>query len=316
MPILTVFTPTYNRAHTLPRVFERLRAQTSPDFVWLVIDDGSTDNTADLVSIWKSSAGFAVHYLHQQNRGKHNAHNTAVALAETELFTILDSDDELLPEAVENITSAWKGTSEVERKRIAGIWTLCVDPAGNLVGGPLKQPVLDCSLQELRYKHNIDQEMLASFSTAALRQYPFPETPPGACPYIPEGYVWMRMTRTYEFRFLNVPCRVYHEGDGLSVMERQPYRVGGCIVYSYLGPLTNELEWFWYAPASFVTNAIQAVRYSLYSRQFLKLSRTLPWKARLLTVAALPVSILLLARDWISGRIARERGAARMVTCL
>lgn len=306
MATLTIFTPTFNRARTLPRVFASLQRQTSYDFIWAVIDDGSADGTAQLIAGWKISAPFAVDYLFQQNRGKHNAHNTAVARAETELFVILDSDDELLPNAVETITAAWRQVDDKDKTYIAGVWTLCLTVSGNVVGQRLNQPFLDCSLQELRYRHKIDQEMLACFSTAILRRYPFPETAPGECPYIPEGYVWMQIARKYGFRFVDVPCRIYHQSDGLSVMEHQPYRISKCVVYSYLGPLTNELEWFWSQPLWFILNAIEAARYGIYSRRYLKLTRTLPWTGRLLTVAALPAALFLLVRDWISGRIARE----------
>ena len=123
MSTLTVFTPTFNRAHTLPRAYASLQRQTSRDFAWLVIDDGSTDGTGALIALWKTSADFRIDYVYQENRGKHAAHNRAVAYAASALLMIMDSDDELLPDAVLRITEEWKGMSEEERGRIAGIWT-------------------------------------------------------------------------------------------------------------------------------------------------------------------------------------------------
>lgn len=306
MPTLTVFTPTYNRAHTLPRVYESLCAQTSRDFCWLVVDDGSSDGTRELVASWAASAGFAVEYLYQENSGKHNAHNAAVARAQTELFAIVDSDDELLPHAVERITTAWRNASERERAELAGIWTLCADPQGGIVDGGFPRPVIDATLQELRYRHRMNKEMLPTFVTDVLRRHPFPRTPPGACPYIPESYVWMRITRTHKLRFINEPCRVYHRSDGLNFAAREEYRLGRCIVYGYLAPLANDIEWFRFYPRLFIESAIQAARYAIFSGQFRALARTLPWRSRLLFGLAAPCALLLLARDRVTGRIAKQ----------
>jgi glycosyltransferase involved in cell wall biosynthesis len=305
-PTLTVFTPTYQRASTLPRVFESLQRQTCDDFSWLIVDDGSTDGTRALVESWAASARFSVEYVYQENRGKHNAHNAAVQRAKSDLFLIIDSDDELLPHAVETIVGAWKRMSAAEQRTLAGIWTLCCDSHGALIGGAFPGGTIDSSLQELRYRYHDDREMMPTFATEVLRRHPFPETPPGACAYIPEEYVWGRITKAQPIRFLDVPCRIYHRGEGLSVMARDQYRFSASVVYGYLSPLANELEWFWWAPLSFVLSAVQAARYALYTGNFRELAATLPWKARTLLFAALPAALVLLCRDWMTGRIARQ----------
>ncbi len=306
MPALTVFTPTHNRAHTLPRLFHSLCHQTSRDFLWLLIDDGSTDTTKELVPAWQASADFRVEYVYQDNRGKHDAINTGVSRAGTELFLILDSDDELLPNAVETIVSAWRAIPESDRSKFAGIWTLCADPSGQTLTGPLSRDILDASLQELRYVHKIEEDMLRCFVTDVLRHYRFPVTAPG-CPYIPEGFVWSRMTLRYLIRFLNVPCsRVYYQPDGLIANAREQYRLSRCVVYAYLQPLDSDLEWFWSAPSFFLLAAVQLARYSLFAGELGRHMKTLRWRARALVAAALPVAILLLLKDWASGRIAKE----------
>lgn len=311
MTALTVFTPTYDRASTLPRLFESLERQTSRDFLWFVVDDGSSDNTRELIQKWQASAEFEIEYLYQENRGKHNAHNAAVAKADTDLFLIIDSDDELLPHAVETIVSAWSGMSPDEKRRIAGIWTLCRYADGEIIGGSLGREVLDSTLQELRYKHRDYREMTPCFTTAVLREYPFPETPPGMCPFIPEDYVWTRITRTHPIRILNTACRIYHQGDGLSVIGRDEYRLSRCIVYGYFGHVVNDLEWFWYEPMAFLLSAVQLARYGIFSGGFGKLAKALPWKAKLLVFGAVPIAALLLLRDRLSGRIAKQLGAAK-----
>ena len=100
-PILTIFTPAYNRAHTLPRTYESLCRQSCKDFIWLIVDDGSADNTAELVRDWQSrDNGFAIQYIHKENGGMHTAHNVAYANIHTELNTCIDSDDMLADGAV------------------------------------------------------------------------------------------------------------------------------------------------------------------------------------------------------------------------
>ena len=102
--ILTIFTPAYNRAHTLLRTYESLCRQSCKAFIWLVVDDGSTDNTAALVQQWQSrDNGFEIQYIYKENGGMHTAHNVAYANIHTELNTCIDSDDMLADGAVEKI---------------------------------------------------------------------------------------------------------------------------------------------------------------------------------------------------------------------
>ena len=132
MAFLTIFTPAYNRAHTLPRTYESLLAQDCKDFVWLVIDDGSQDNTAELIHGWQAQEnGFEIQYIYKENGGMHTAHNTAYEHITTELNTCIDSDDKLAPGAVSKIKTAWEC---VRNKGYAGLIALDADFAGNIIG--------------------------------------------------------------------------------------------------------------------------------------------------------------------------------------
>jgi len=99
-PVFTIFTATFNRAGTLTRVYEGLCSQTYRDFEWLIIDDGSTDATGEMVSRWRGEATFSIRYYWQENRGKHVAHNVALEKAQGEFFIVLDSDDSIVPDAL------------------------------------------------------------------------------------------------------------------------------------------------------------------------------------------------------------------------
>ena len=107
--LITIFTPTYNRAKFLPRLYESLKRQTRKDFVWLVVDDGSTDNTRDLINGWKEEYLIDIRYIFKENGGKMRAHNVGVKVCETELFMCLDSDDYLTDGCVDSIYRNWDG---------------------------------------------------------------------------------------------------------------------------------------------------------------------------------------------------------------
>ena len=115
---LTIFTPAYNRAYTLHKCYESLKKQTNKDFEWLIIDDGSTDNTRQLVQSWIEENIIPIKYHYQKNQGMHGAHNTAYELIDTELNVCIDSDDYMPDDAVEKILKFWdKNKSD----NIAGI---------------------------------------------------------------------------------------------------------------------------------------------------------------------------------------------------
>ena len=101
--LVTVFTPTYNRAYILEQLYRSLCSQTCKNFEWLIVDDGSTDNTCELVALWSQENKFSIRYYLQKNGGKHRAINKGVELAQGELFYIVDSDDQLPPNSINDI---------------------------------------------------------------------------------------------------------------------------------------------------------------------------------------------------------------------
>ncbi|MGH8403661.1 MAG: glycosyltransferase family A protein, partial [Gammaproteobacteria bacterium] len=101
--VFTAFTGTYNRGPCLHRVYESLLAQTCQDFEWLIVDDGSEDDTQARVNAMMVDAPFAIRYFYKNNGGVHTAHNRAIKAASGELFLRCDSDDEFLPEAMDTL---------------------------------------------------------------------------------------------------------------------------------------------------------------------------------------------------------------------
>lgn len=150
MKTLTVFTPTYNRAHTLERLYRSLCAQTCQDFDWLVIDDGSTDGTATLVQSFIDDGLIPIRYIYKENGGLYTGYNTAYANIETELNVCIDSDDAMPENAVEIILRTWEEKGD---DRFAGVIGLdCYMDCGKPIGGAFPDKLKECYLLDLYTK--------------------------------------------------------------------------------------------------------------------------------------------------------------------
>ena len=137
MKTLTVFTLTFNRAYCLNKCYESLLRQTSNDFEWLVVDDGSTDDTKALVEQWQNECTkFKISYIYKKNGGMHSGYNVAYEHIETELAMSIDSDDYLPDNSVELVVDFWK---EYGNQNVAGIIGLDVNPDGVVIGTNLPE---------------------------------------------------------------------------------------------------------------------------------------------------------------------------------
>jgi glycosyltransferase involved in cell wall biosynthesis len=299
-PLFTVFTPTYNRAHTIDRVFDSLRVQTLRDFEWLVVDDGSTDGTAELIAAWQKIADFPIRYFSQARSGKHIAHNLAVRDARGQFFAPIDSDDALLPDTLESVSIAWNEIPVSERSGFCGIWGLCRDQHGAIVGDSYPTSPYDAYLPEVTYVRRIGGEKWAVVRTDVLRQFPFPEI--GRTYFIPEAMLWLEIAKSYKIRCVNEALRIYYIDDGktgatLSNKAALKDSAPGRLCY-YVWLLNNNLEYFRYSPAPFLKAAVMLPIVAQLSgralRDVLGSLKTLPAKA--LVCLALPFSALLGAR--------------------
>jgi glycosyltransferase involved in cell wall biosynthesis len=207
VPEFTVFTPTFNRAELLGRARQCLVRQTFRDFEWLIVDDGSSDGTGDLVRQWQRQNGMEIVYLHQENRGKHVAFNRAVGHARGRFFLNLDSDDACVPETLQRLLTHWEGIPRHLRDDFSGVTCQCMDEFGNLVGTPFPVPVIDAFPTEFLCKYRIKGEKWGFHRTEILREFPFPEI--AGERFVPEGLVWNRIGRRYKLRFVNDPLRTY-----------------------------------------------------------------------------------------------------------
>ena len=210
---LTIFTPAYNRAHTLPRTYQSLRAQSCKDFIWLIVDDGSSDNTAALVKEWqKADNGFEIRYIYKENGGMHTAHNTAYENIDTELNVCIDSDDCLAEGAVEKILRKWEA---VRNQGYAGIIGLDADLDGKLIGKGFPDRLEHTTLVGYYATGGFGDKKLV-YRTDIINQYPPYPVFEGE-KYVALGYKYRLIDQKYELAVLDeVLCNVEYQADGSS----------------------------------------------------------------------------------------------------
>ena len=150
MKTLTVFTPTYNRAYCLGKLYNSLIRQTNKDFSWMIIDDGSTDNTEKLVQSWIDEDNIHIQYHYQENQGMHGGHNTAYSLIETPLNVCIDSDDFMPNNAVELILNQWELIKD--NPCCAGIVGLDADKSGKIIGTKIPEGLGETTLYSLYHQ--------------------------------------------------------------------------------------------------------------------------------------------------------------------
>lgn len=174
-PKVSVLTPTYQRAAALPRLFESLRAQTVRGFEWVVVDDGSSDGTGELVRAMAAEADFPVEYLWQENQGRHAALNRAVELARGEYCSTIDSDDWYMPQALERMLARWEEIPPGRREEFADVEGLRIDPAGRPVCDRFPSDPFDTDGFEMIALHGVAGDKVGMFRTEVLRRFPAPE---------------------------------------------------------------------------------------------------------------------------------------------
>ena len=221
MATLTVFTPTYNRAYVLKQCYDSLCRQTCKDFVWLIVDDGSSDNTKEIVDEWMTNDnGFEIRYVYKQNGGMHTGHNKAYELIDTELNVCIDSDDFMPDDAVELIVNFWE---ENKDSSYSGIIALDVYKNGQVIGKEL--PNKKSTTLSGYYQNGGQGDKKLIYRTEIINKYPpYPEFEGEK--FVPLDYKYLLADQDYELLIMNKPvCVVEYMEDGSSKnMLRQYYK--------------------------------------------------------------------------------------------
>lgn len=214
-PYFSVFIPTYNRASTLPRALESVRKQSVQDLELVVVDDGSTDDTEQLVRDFAALVPFPVRYTWQPNQGKHAAHNTALTLLRGHLTVILDSDDLLVPDALERLQRHWEAIPDEQREQFLGVKGLCKLIDGAVMGHEFPKAWIDADDLTIRAKWRLGGDKVGAVRTEILQDNPYPVTPGER--HLRPSYLWKRLAHRYRVRFINeIIQECEHQPGGLS----------------------------------------------------------------------------------------------------
>lgn len=210
MKELTVFTPTYNRANTLPKLYNSLINQTQKEFVWLIVDDGSIDNTKEIVEKWQKENKIEINYIYQNNGGKMRAHNTGVKNCKTDLFVCVDSDDYLVDNAVELILK--ESNAIMNNETLSGIVAYKGFTDNKVIGNQFPKVQDVSSLGDL-YRKGFKGDTTLVFKTNILKAYLFPEFESEK--FVTEDYVYCQIDEKYKMKSLReilTVCEYLNDG--------------------------------------------------------------------------------------------------------
>ncbi len=217
--LLTVMTPTYNRAHTLPACYRSLCEQTDKRFLWMIVDDGSEDKTEAIVSQWIAEQKLQIKYIKKENGGKASALNVGIALLDTRYAVCLDSDDTFYPDSVEKALS--KLEVSYKDPDCCGILALRNNPDGTVMGGKeIPSHMSKVTAVDIFLRLNLRTELICFYKVDILKQYKFPE-------FDGEKFVspaWMQYEVTQKYYYLPVYgkyCCCEYTADGLTRNKRE-----------------------------------------------------------------------------------------------
>nr|WP_315390943.1 glycosyltransferase family A protein [uncultured Prevotella sp.] len=249
MPFISILTPTYNRGKLLLPLYDSLKNLTFEDFEWLIVDDGSEDDTEQYALSWIAhnieNAEFPIRYIKKSNGGKHTAINRGVREANGELILILDSDDTLPEDSLATIAQYYEQCKGY--KDCAGVCGLMAHHDGQLIGtGFPKEPMYESALQ-FRYaeKGNVTGDLLEVYKTSVMREFPFPEIENEK--FCPESLVWNRIANKYKLFCFNkvVYYRDYLDGGLTSkiVRIRMNSPIASTMTYAEMLDYNISLKW-------------------------------------------------------------------------
>ncbi len=286
--LISIFTPTYNRAYILEKLYKSLCNQSFKGFEWIVVDDGSTDDTEQLINSFIAENRINIIFYKQKNQGKHIAINKGVELAQGELFFIVDSDDILPRESLEIIIQKYQSIKDDEN--IAGLAGRRGYISGGYIGTNKSYDDVIMTSIDFRFKKKIAGDMAEVYKTKVIRQYPFPQFEGEI--FCPEALVWKRIDQQYKMLwFSDIIYKGEYIPDGLtanSFKVRKNSPKATCLYYSeeakYKTPFYQKIK-----------SVANYWRFAIYDdTSFLnKLKKISLTKS----IVALPLTIVLVLRD-------------------
>ena len=284
MKQLTVFTPTFNRKHLLPRLYDSLRNQTDKNFTWMIIDDGSTDGTGELVKTWQQNNLLEIKYFYKVNEGMHTAHNTAYEKITTSWNTCIDSDDIMSINAVESILSQLADVND--DNDFYAVVGLDADQQGNMIGTSFPDHLKKMRFNEIYLKYGLIGDKKIVSKTEVMKNLP---------PYpiyegerlVPLDYKSLLADQFAYVKPVNeVWCIVEYQEDGSTRNMLKQYRRNP---RGFAFSRISRIDYGITLKERF-KNAVHLISSSLFSKDFASLLRT---KHTILVIAAIPFGFLL-----------------------
>lgn len=203
----TIFTPVYNGEKLFQRAYDSINNSIFKDFEWIIINDGSTDHSDDIIKTLIKDSNIDIKYINWKiNKGKHIAWNYASQIAKGNVFIVLDCDDGFIPEALVVLNEKWK--QHYDEKDVYGIDTLCVNPEdGTIYGTGYPYDGVKATFEELYCHYNVRGEKWNSFRTEYMREIKFPEI---KSPYYSENYMLNSLSLKYKVIGYNIVLRKYY----------------------------------------------------------------------------------------------------------
>lgn len=312
-PAISVLTTTWNRAHVMRRVYESLQWQTARCFEWIVVDDGSTDETPALLSRWQAEADFPItYYRYCNNRGRSAALNAGRKLVSGDYTLILDSDDALLFDGLKTV-QYWRDKTAIDTDNsICALRFLYVDAAGEILGKPkaferfqTETEKIMATSKEVYYRMGIDFDCVVVLKTDILQDMEFVELTRSE--HCPESVTLGRLSNRYKMIFLNHPVvRCIGDKNTIRLSDKPSSRAIKWPRGNYLRALAilNEDMQHVSVPFGILLNAARKItRLGLHIRrplryQFEDLAHA---RARLLWIVAIPGGLVGYARDRLRG---------------
>jgi glycosyltransferase involved in cell wall biosynthesis len=299
-PLISVFTATYNRKHTLRRLFDSLEKQTFKNFEWVVVDDGSSDGTDALIKEFSQTASFSIVYVWQENGGKHTAYNRFAELARTEVFCSIDSDDTALPNCLERFLEVFYAIPENERKNYAGVMCLVQDEHENLIGDKFSESEMNEDLMKVFLNHKKLGDKGGLCKVSILKEFPFPSDVKKV--YLPESfhiYGYASKYKTYYLNEILIKGWVHDGGDHLRYVMHQTKNYPGAI-YGWLAWPKYAMRHFFVNPRLYIANTSKFIAVSLmlgwsFNRQFREVRS---FAGRLLWASLIPLGIIRFLWNW------------------
>ena len=216
--MITILTPAYNRGHLLGKLYQSLVKQDFEDFEWVIVDDGSSDSTTNIVDKFIQDKKINISYIKQSNGGKHRALNRGVIESKGELILIVDSDDSLPKNSLSVINRYYLEIKD--NPLIGGVCGLMAHHDGTIIGERNALSPMDISSIEMRYKYAFTGDVCEVFKAEVLRDFPFPEIENEK--FCPEALVWNRIAQKYKLRFFEnvIYYRDYLDGGLTSKIVR------------------------------------------------------------------------------------------------